>query len=151
MTSDLERLRPLLEEAEIESITTVGFSADRRTEDEPVPDGFEEGMSTNLINLMASTTPGRLGYRFEATSETHEALARAEVAIWYRTGRDTEEPEDVVLDFANHIAFFAVYPYLREILHSSTARLGQPIVLPILRQSSAGFGPNAQGVSEGST
>ena len=85
--------------------------------------------------------PEKIDFSFTVRVGTADIEASAEMVARYNMPAEREAPtEDTVVAFANRVAFFAAYPFLREVVRSTTARLpgGAPVVLPVV-QDPPGF------------
>lgn len=106
---------------------------------EEVPGDLTEEEAQSDLGMGVAVSAGHLDYTFTVKVETKAAEASAEVVARY--AMDTDElTEDIAVHFANRVAFFAAFPYLREVIQTSTNRLPgvQGLTLPIV-QDSPGF------------
>ena len=80
-----------------------------------------------------------VGFRFRLQLEIDDVEYVSDIEAIYEVPHDgptiNETSRDIVQDFADRVAFMAVYPYVRTAIHGASGRLGasRP-VLPIIRQ-----------------
>lgn len=138
--SDLDdAVKALLRGCELGDIVVRQFGARLRLDNEAVPDDLAEDEARSDLGMGFAVADDHVDYNFTVKVETRSAEASAEVVARYVM--DTAGlSEDVAVQFANRVAFFAAYPYLREVIQTSTGRLPgvQGLVLPIV-QDSPGF------------
>ncbi|GAA2540754.1 hypothetical protein GCM10009860_21940 [Microbacterium mitrae] len=86
-----------------------------------------EASAVNFNLGYAERTEGReLEDRFRFVVETPSTDYLFELGAIYTLDLDAEIPQDVRIDFAERVGFMALFPYLREYLTSSAARLNRP-------------------------
>jgi hypothetical protein len=86
-------------------------------------------------SLAVSRDEARHRFRFRTTFTDQSAEYVADCEVVYILSEDVDVAESVSMEFAERVAFMAVYPYLRASISSSAARLGLPIpLLGIVRQ-----------------
>lgn len=79
--------------------------------------------------------PEELHYRFRSVFSDENAEYVADVEIVYRLPAPSTVAESVLGEFAERVAFMAVFPFIRASMFSSAARLGLPApILGIVRQ-----------------
>jgi hypothetical protein len=134
-----DAVKKLLRGCELRDIVVREFSARLRLDSEEIPEGIEDDEALSDLGMGYAVSEDHVDYRFTLHARTKTAEATAEVVARY--GMTVSDlTEEVAVHFANRVAFFAAYPYLREIIHTSTNRLpgNQALVLPIL-QDPPGF------------
>jgi hypothetical protein len=127
-------VRALLNGCELRDIVVRQFGARLRLEGEGVPEGLDETEANSNLGMGFAVAEDHVDYNFTVKVETKAVEASAEVVARY--GLNTRNlTEDLAVQFANRVAFFAAYPYLREVIQTSTNRLpGVPaLVLPIVQ------------------
>jgi hypothetical protein len=89
--------------------------------------------SNNSLGLIVENRS--FHYRFRAISTDEYAEYVTDVEIVYVTERDVRATERLLTEFAERVAFMAVYPFIRASIYGSATRLGLPApVLSIIRQ-----------------
>lgn len=92
-------------------------------------------LPTTFSSLAVSREEARHRFRFRTTFTDRNAEYVADCEIVYILSENVDVTEGVSMEFAERVAFMAVYPYLRASISSSAARLGLPIpLLGIVRQ-----------------
>jgi hypothetical protein len=134
-----DSVRSLLQSCQLVDIVVRQFGARLRLDGEDPPADLAEDDAKSDLGMGLAVADEHVDYNFTIKVETVAAEASAEVVARY--AMKTEGlTEDVAVQFANRVAFFAAYPYLREVIQTSTGRLPgiQGLVLPII-QDSPGF------------
>lgn len=108
-------------------------------EGEEVPGDLAADEANSDLGMGFAVSEDHVDYNFTVKVDTRTVEASAEVIARYAMDT-TELTEDIAVHFANRVAFFAAYPYLREVIHTSTSRLPGVVnlILPIV-QDSPGF------------
>jgi hypothetical protein len=139
VTESDDAVRGLLQECVLEDIVIRQFAARLRLEGEVVPVELGDGEANSDLGMGYVVSSRHVDYNFTVKVDTKAVEASAEVVARYAMDTDGLT-EDVAVHFANRVAFFAAYPYLREVIHTSTSRLPgvSGLVLPVV-QDSPGF------------
>jgi hypothetical protein len=139
MSPEEAAVRELLVDCVLQDIVVRQFSARLRAQEEDAPEGLSESEAASDLGMGFDVREGHVDYAFTVKVASKTVEAMAEVVTRYQL-KATETTEDVLVHFANRVAFFAAYPYLREVIHASTNRLPgtQAFVLPIV-QDPPGF------------
>ncbi len=134
-----DAVKALLPECVLRDIVVRQFSARLRMEGEEVPENLQDDEALSDLGMGFVVSEDHVDYNFTVQVRTKAAEANAEVVARYRMDVSSLS-EEVAVHFANRVAFFAAYPYLRELIHTSTNRLpgSQSLVLPIV-QDPPGF------------
>lgn len=89
----------------------------------------------------------RFRYRLTADVAHPEGTVSVESVAIYSISAEHEallDDQQGMLDFGNHVALFAILPYLRQAISSLAMQvLGAPILLPILRRGELEFSVEA--------
>lgn len=134
-----DAVKALLTSCDLSDIVVRQFAARLRLEGEDVPGELAENEANSDLSMRIAISEDHVDYNFTIKVETRTLEASAEVAARY-TMNTAELTEDIAVHFANRVAFFAAYPYLREVIHTSSNRLPgvSGLVLPIV-QDPPGF------------
>ena len=140
----VEDARELLQLGELSGIRFNGFSAERIAGGEPVTD---EEQAEQSIQVSIGQNPGLIEVRVQLELTTSAAKYVADAASQYRYPDDHEVSEEVARQFAEAVGVMAVYPYLRELVQTSSARLSlPPVTLPLMRQGEVNLSPKDESV-----
>ena len=94
---------------------------------------------SNSMGILEREQEIAIRFRMVFTDQSAEYVS--DVAAVYTLPKGVTATQDVQLEFAERVAFMAVYPYLRASVYGGAARLGQPIpVLGIVRQGEFSIG-----------
>ena len=134
-----DAVKKLLVECQLLDVVVRRFSAGLRGQDGEPPQELTDGEASFDLGMGYDVGESHVDYSFTVKIESKTVEAAAEVVARYQFDV-TELSEDVAVGFANRVAFFAAYPYLREVIQTSTGRLPgtQSFVLPIV-QDAPGF------------
>lgn len=106
----------------------------RRAEDGVPSADLPEGTTLNLA-VLEHHSPEELEARFKATATGPEADFSVDFAILYRFGEDIDPSDAVVQDFLEKVAVMAAWPFLREAVATTAARMALPVpVLGLMKQ-----------------
>lgn len=131
--------RGLLAVGELSGIRVHGFSAERIAGATPPPDSEDAEQS---IQVQIGQNPGLIEVRVRLELKTTAARYQVDAASQFRFSEEHEVSEEIAREFAEGVGVMAVYPYLREFVQSSSARLSlPPITLPLLRQGEVNLSP----------
>jgi len=132
----VESVEELLQMVELDDIIYYGVTAVRREQ----PGGPEDPTeSTQLFVLHEGV---RLEVRCRVVVETLDAAYQVDVASRFELQHPVEITEDVRQLFVEKVGLMAVYPYVRETITESAAklRLGQPL-MKLLRSGQVNITP----------
>lgn len=129
MTDDTPRvLDDLIEVVQAYDLTEIkhyGLLAQRR-------DPSDEDPSSDQVELKTRTHdgPGYLEARFRGSMKTHDADLSVDLAVIFTSESKVTISQTVMPQFLADVALMAAYPYIREALMTSAARLGveRPLV-----------------------
>lgn len=132
MTPDATELRvvgeieELVRLTELTDVQFVRVSGERReTRDEQFADHHPE------IRVFHRANPAGLEVRCVVVVDTEEGRLLSDVAVQFTHGEPLEVDDSVLEEFTQRVGVMAAYPYLRECIHLTAARLR--IAPPILR------------------
>ncbi|MBO9046716.1 hypothetical protein JG550_000849 [Curtobacterium flaccumfaciens pv. flaccumfaciens] len=138
--TDISTAKDLLDVGELSGVRVHAFSAER-VAGATAPNDSEEAEQS--IQVQIGQNPGLVEVRVQLELKTAAANYRAEAASQYRFPSEYEVSERVAREFAEAVGVMAVYPYLRELVQSSSARLSlPPVTLPLLRQGAINLTPD---------
>lgn len=138
MTAVLD-VHELFKIGELSGIRFNGFAAERIVGGELVTD---EEQAEQSIQVSIGQNPGIVEVRVRLELVTSAARYSADAASQYRFPEDREVSEDLAREFAEAAGVMAVYPYLRELVQTSSARLSlPPVTLPLMRQGEVNLSP----------
>lgn len=138
--SDQADIHALVAASQLEAISFLELSARRANEEAPHDQVLEEESYDVDPEFTLEIGRGQNGDRFririrteiEATPGAITVDAAAEYALADLSLSDI--PNEVMLDFVNRVAIFAVIPYLRQGIADMTQRVfGTPITMPMYR------------------
>jgi len=133
----------LLGVGELSGIRVNGFSAERIAGAAPPVDSEDAEQS---IQVQIGQNPGLIEVRVRLELKTTAAHYQVDAASQFRFPEADDVSEEVAREFAEAVGVMSVYPYLREIIQSSSARLSlPPITLPLLRQGEVNLNPDPSG------
>jgi hypothetical protein len=128
--------RDFLDHVELDAVVAYEERA-RRRQEQPAP---EEPETQSAMGFQ-DQDERRFEYRFRTQFEDKHGLYVADFAARYVSKEPLDVPREAVLEFAERVAFMAVYPYHRASIQASAARLGNPApVLGLVRQGDLKFG-----------
>lgn len=82
--------------------------------------------------------------RLRVSISTTSGDVVSDAGIVYELPNDARIPHDVGLDFANRVGIMALIPYIRESIHSLTAKaFGQGLLMPVMRAGDLQFEADA--------
>ena len=133
MTAD-DAVRELLSRCALKDIVIRQFGARLRAQDEEGLDELSESEASSELGMGFDVQPDHIDYAFTVRVISRMVEATAEVVARYEL-EVGDSSEEVLVHFANRVAFFAAYPYLREVVHTSTARLPGTLsfILPMIQ------------------
>jgi hypothetical protein len=130
----------LLAAGELTGIRVHGFSAERVAGATAASDSEE---AEQAIQVQIGQKPGLIEVRVRLDLKTTAARYQVDAASQFRFPEEHEVSEDVAREFAEAVGVMSVYPYLREFVQSSSARLSlPPVTLPLLRQGEVDLTPD---------
>ncbi|WP_429388892.1 hypothetical protein [Paenarthrobacter sp. TE4293] len=99
------------------------------------------------IHVQEAHGPRTLDVRFRVEVENHQATYEVELALRYETEIDYDHSRAVVEDFIERVAIMSAFPYVREAVSTTAAKLELDVpILGILRQGEFRLGqPSEQG------
>ncbi len=121
----------LLEASELTGIRTYQVVGVRAAAEEERPDDTEQD-----LQVMVKGDAGRLETRVLMTVNTPEADLRADVGVLYTFRERLSVPEEILAEFVEKVGVMAVFPFLRESILTTAARLG--VAAPVLGLLRAG-------------
>lgn len=126
---DLEKVRALIEDSRLMAIDYHEVSAKRLS-----PESVQQGDEGNFeIEVQTRFDEGSFGVRLNGTLTFSGGEAVASVAGEYELLNDAKPSMRTVQIFANEVGVMTVYPYLRESIGNTTAKVfGEPVLLPIV-------------------
>lgn len=100
---------------------------------------LELPMTVNSLGTRAESTMIRFRFRTVFSDVVAEYVADAEIV--YESSEEVTVGEELQREFAERVAFMALYPFLRASVNGSAMRLGLPApLLGIVRQGEFEFG-----------
>lgn len=127
----VESAKELLEVGEIVDVRFFKFSAAIR--EEPREDLESDDVVQNL-NVLVGTSEKAIELRLEISIDTRTAEYSGTAAMQFKFQEEVEFEEEVGKEFAERVGVMAVYPYLRELIQTSSVRLREDVVtIPLLR------------------
>lgn len=103
---------------------------------EEVPESGNLDLQLEMQFRHASDT---LSFRLRATVVADVAEVAVVVAGHYQSEEEFEISPTAIEEFANKVAFMAMFPYVRESVSDLFNRIGLTVNLPIMRQDSYSF------------
>ncbi|KQR31101.1 hypothetical protein [Curtobacterium sp. Leaf154] len=103
--------------------------------DETKTEGDEVPRVRNVMNVADRADGLGIGFRFRMTFDDRQGNEFiADLQAQYETPERLEVSQELRTEFAERVAFFTVYPYLRASIQTAAARMGVPApVLAIVR------------------
>lgn len=134
----LESAADLLPLVELTGIKTYEFRGRRHSPELDTSDAGEESME-----VMARFEDGCIEARLRFEKRTDDAVFLADVSALYSMSQTMEIPEPVLHEFLERVGVMAVFPFIRESVITTAARLGVAIpVLGLLRSGGFKIGVN---------
>lgn len=131
--TDLENLRELIENSSLRSIECYEVTARRYDLQPDAEVDPEEGQLTIVVQQRADDDS--FGVRLVANVTVPIGEATASVAGEYDLLNGYEPSARTRQMFANEVGVMTVFPYLREAISSTTARVfGEPLILPTVQR-----------------
>lgn len=129
MTVEISDISALIRDGHLTDVRFLRFNAEVRTE--PRAD-IEEDDVVQTLKLALRTLKSVIEFRVSIDIETRECVYSAMAATQVNLDEASIDPE-LLPEFAPRIGFNVIYPYLREVIHSSSARLRREnIVIPLV-------------------
>ncbi|XBH22191.1 hypothetical protein V5R04_02890 [Jonesiaceae bacterium BS-20] len=105
--------------------------------------GGEPQSDTGALNLELDMQfrceENTLSYRVRATTSAEVAEVVVVVAGHYRAEVELKISPEAITEFANKVAFMALFPYIREAVGAMFNRIGLTVVLPIMDANTISF------------
>lgn len=120
----------LLALGEIVDVRFLEFSAALRDEER---EDLESDDVEQSLNVMVGIGESRIEVRLEIKLQTRTATYSGTAATQFKFDDELEVTEEIARDFAERAGIMAIYPYLRELIQSSSLRLRESVTLPLLR------------------
>lgn len=112
--------------------------ADGGFQDLTLPEAEDE--SPTQFNLLMQRDEQQLTYRLAVRVITQSGEVKSDVAGRWELDENLSISDEVSLEFANKVAVFSLFPYIRESVHQlSSTVLRQPLLLPMIRQGEMEF------------
>lgn len=97
--------------------------------------GDEDAHSQVSFQVREIHAEDRIEVRFKAGVDHYQAVYEFEVATLYKFSRPIDFDESLIRNFIEMVAIMAAFPYIREVLSTTAARLELDVpILGILRQ-----------------
>lgn len=127
---------------EIVSLDNVVANEERARRIKWTPDELEDREFPEYTNSFGyAAVGGTMHFRFRAVFSDKEGEYIADYTVVYSVPGEADFPTELTGEFAERVAFMAVYPYLRASIFGSATRLGLPVpVLGIVKQGDFGAG-----------
>jgi len=133
----VQTIGELMDLANLSDMTVYELSGQRLepADDDPpveVPSGNEPGDAP--MQVFVRHDPERIQVRVRIEAQSPEALFVADIAAEFHLSAPVSAPEEVLREFVERVGVMAAYPYLRESLHSTAARMRlTPPLLQLLK------------------
>jgi hypothetical protein len=126
----LDQIQKFVDLVELKDVQVMGLSGTLVTEpDEEAETGFE-------LSFAPAFNSAGLRTRFKIEFNNGKAIFMADMAAHWEFPHEVRFQAATVIEFAERIAFMTVYPYLRESIATTAARMNQPIpTLGLVKQN----------------
>ncbi|WP_435080190.1 hypothetical protein [Clavibacter michiganensis] len=148
----VETIESLVEKLSLSAVTfyQVGATLHEEEVDEGTDESVDSGLET-MFKVRTRHKKNEFGTRFRVEVSSIYGEAVVDVACEYESEEPLRIPRDVAHVFINQVAVMQAFPYIRESIMTTTARiLPVPILLPVVKRGELEFelqgGPE---VSEG--